>query len=85
VASFFVTMLARLDPALEGLGRFSPLRYYQSGEAIRGLNGGWLLGLLAGAGVFGVLAWWRFERRDIRVAGEGAWRWPWRRKVRTYP
>jgi len=23
-----------------------------------------------------VIAWWRFERRDIRVGGEGGWRLP---------
>jgi ABC-2 type transport system permease protein len=85
VASFFLTMLARIDRTLEPLARFSPLQYYQNGEAIHGLNATWFAGLLAGAILFGVLAWWRFERRDIRVAGEGVWRWPWRTRkgVRT--
>ncbi len=31
---------------------------------------------MAVAGVFALLAWWRFERRDIRVGGEGGWRLP---------
>jgi hypothetical protein len=26
--------------------------------------------------VFVLLAWWRFERRDIRVGGEGGWNLP---------
>jgi ABC-2 type transport system permease protein len=82
VASFFVTTLARLDPGLETLAILSPVSYYQSGDAIAGLNGRWFAGLLAGAGLFAALAWWRFERRDIRVAGEGAWRW-WRRATST--
>jgi len=73
VASFFITSLARIDKNLEGLARFSPLNYYQSGEAILGLKADWLLGLLAACLVFVLPAWWRFERRDIRVAGERSW------------
>jgi ABC-2 type transport system permease protein len=82
LASFFLTTLARVDKDLEPVARLSPLHYYQSGEAIEGLNGPWLGGLLAVTGLFTALAWWRFERRDIRVVGEGVWRWPrWRRQA----
>jgi len=77
VASFFIISLARIDKRLETVARFSPLNYYQSGEAIKGLNGGWFLGLVACSLVFTILAWWCFERRDIRVGGEGSWRWSW--------
>jgi ABC-2 type transport system permease protein len=76
VGSFFVTLFARLDPTLEPLARFSPLSYYQSGQAVLGLNGTWLAGLFLAAGCFAFLAWYCFERRDIRVAGEGAWQLP---------
>jgi ABC-2 type transport system permease protein len=76
--SFFLTTLARLDKGLERVARFSPLAYYQSGEAIEGLNGSWLVGLLTAAACLAALAGWRFERRDIRVVGEGTWRWPFR-------
>jgi hypothetical protein len=31
---------------------------------------------LALAILFAIVAWWRFERRDIRVGGEGGWRRP---------
>jgi ABC-2 type transport system permease protein len=78
LASYFLTTLARLDPGLEPVARFSPVFYYQGGEAIEGLNARWLAGLLVAAGVFAVLAWWRFERRDIRVVGEGGWRLWWK-------
>ncbi len=73
VGSFFVTGLARLSEDIERVSRYSPLTYYQSGDAIRGLNGEWLAGLLAVAGMFLLLAWWRFRQRDIRVGGEAGW------------
>jgi ABC-2 type transport system permease protein len=76
VASYFITSLARINDDLKGIAKFSPLNYYQGGDAIRELNGEWLLGLLGVAALFTLLAWWRFERRDIRVAGEGGWRLP---------
>ena len=83
LASYFLTTLARLDKGLEPVARFSPISYYQSGEAIEGLNGRWLAGLLAAAGlIMAALAWWCFERRDIRVVGEGGWRWPRRHRHR---
>ncbi|MGQ0600071.1 MAG: ABC transporter permease [Anaerolineales bacterium] len=76
VASFFVTSLARINDDLDLLAKFSPLNYYQSGEAITQLNLEWLGGLLAVALALSLLAWWRFERRDIRVGGEGGWQLP---------
>ncbi len=74
VASFFVVGLARINDDLKNIVRFSPLYYYQGGDAISGLNGEWFFGLLAVAALFTLLAWRRFERRDIRVGGEGGWR-----------
>lgn len=73
VASYFIDSLANIDENLEGIARFSPLNYYQSGEAINGLNWGWFLGLLAFATLFALLAWWRFDRKDLRVGGESGW------------
>ena len=75
VASFFITGMAALNPDLKAIADFSPFSYYQGGRAITdGLNMGWIIGLVVPAVVFIGLAWWRFERRDIRVAGEGGWR-----------
>lgn len=76
VGSFFMTTLARIDPDLEALAKFSPLEYYQGGNAIVGMEWGWTGGLLGVAGLFFLLAWWLFERRDIRVGGEGGWKLP---------
>lgn len=76
VASFFITGLAKINQDLEPFAKLSPLNYYQAQEAFHALNGGWLAGLLAAAVLFAALAWWRFQRRDIRVGGEGSWRLP---------
>lgn len=76
VASFFITSLQHIDPNLEPLARFSPLTYYLGGEAILGLNGEWLAGLLGFALFFMLASWYAFQRRDLRVSGEGAWRIP---------
>ncbi|MBN1483531.1 MAG: ABC transporter permease subunit [Chloroflexia bacterium] len=77
VASFFITGLAQLNQDLEPFAKLSPLNYYQTQEAFQGLNGAWFAGLLGAAVVFAVLAWWCFQRRDIRVGGEGGWRLSW--------
>lgn len=76
VASFFITGLAKINENLEPVAKLSPLNYHQAQDAFQGLNGAWLAGLLAAAVVFAALAWWRFQRRDIRVGGEGGWRLP---------
>lgn len=76
VGSFFITGLAHIIEDLETVAKFSPHNYYQSGEAMNGLNQEWFWGLVAFAGLFALLAWWRFSRRDIRVGGEGGWRLP---------
>jgi ABC-2 type transport system permease protein len=81
VGSFFITMFARIDPSLEWIARLSPLSYYQSGQAVLGLNLNWLGGLFLLAVCFTFLAWYGFERRDIRVAGEGVWQWPFKELI----
>ena len=73
VAGFFITTLARLDENLVNLARLSPLNYYQGGLALLDMDWVWFSALLGAAVVFALLAWWRFQRRDIRLAGEGGW------------
>ena len=80
VGSYFITTLARLDEKIKAVEKFSPLHYSKGGYAIQGLEWDWVLGLAGLAVICIVLAWWRFERRDIRVAGEGGWRLPFNRK-----
>ncbi|MFO7743403.1 MAG: ABC transporter permease subunit [Anaerolineae bacterium] len=76
VASYFLSSMSGLDERLATVAQFLPYHYFQGGDALNGLDWASLLGLLAVAGALSVLAWWRFERRDIRVAGEGDWRPP---------
>jgi ABC-2 type transport system permease protein len=73
-SSFFLNGMARIDQNLETLETYSPFHYYQGGYALNDMNWGWL-GILTGLAVLMILvSWWLFERRDIRVAGEGGWR-----------
>ncbi len=76
VANYLLIGLANINEDLKAFVEFTPLHYYQGGKAISGLNWGWLVGLLAVALGFSLLAWWRFQRRDIRVGGERGWKLP---------
>ncbi len=76
IASYVLVALARMPSVgdvVKNAARLSPLTYYQSGEAIDGLNLGWFLSLLALSAVLAALSGWFFQRRDIRVGGEGGW------------
>ena len=76
VVSYFSSSMATLNESLAAVARFLPYDYFQGGDALSGLNLTWFLGLLAASTVLALLAWWRFQRRDIRVGGEGGWRLP---------
>ncbi len=74
VGSYLLSSLARLEPGLQTAARLLPYEHYQAAAAINGLDSAALLGLLLASGLMALLAWWRFERRDVRVVGEGEWR-----------
>jgi ABC-2 type transport system permease protein len=76
VASFFITGLSALDERIDKFARFSPLNYYQGGDALNGIKWEWILGLAGFSLLFILLAWLVFWRRDIRVGGEGGWKIP---------
>jgi len=76
VVSYVSSSMATLNESLAAVARFLPYDYFQGGDALSGLNLTWFLGLLAASAVLALLAWWRFQRRDIRVGGEGGWRLP---------
>jgi ABC-2 type transport system permease protein len=74
VASYMLTSLAGLNEGLAKIAQFLPYDYFQGGDALDGLDWASFLGLLAVGAALAVVAWWRFERRDIRVMGEGGWK-----------
>jgi len=76
VADFLLLGLSHSSQELQPIVKFTPLYYYQGGDAVTGLNWGWLGGLLVASVLFALLAWLLFRRRDIRVGGERSWRLP---------
>jgi len=76
VANYLLIGLSNINEDLKPIMDYTPLKYYQGGGAIDGINWEWMAGLLGVAVLFVLLAWWRFQRRDIRVGGEGGWRLP---------
>jgi ABC-2 type transport system permease protein len=73
IANFLLIGLSNINENLEAFVKFTPLYYYQGGDAIDNINWEWFVGLLAVTAVFSILALWRFQRREIRVGGEGSW------------
>jgi ABC-2 type transport system permease protein len=76
VANFLLMGLSNINEDLKTIVKYTPLNYYQGGDAVKRLNWEWLGGLLVVSALFALIAWWRFQQRDIRVGGEGGWRLP---------
>ncbi len=76
VGNFLLAGLSKISEDLEPIMDVTPLAYYQGGQAVEGLNWGWLAGLLAASLVPALVAWLLFHRRDIRVGGERTWKIP---------
>ena len=73
--SFFITLLSAAVEELERVADFSPLAYLETGTAIKyGLSLNWFGMFIAINLVLALIAWQLFQRRDIRVGGEGSWR-----------
>jgi ABC-2 type transport system permease protein len=74
-ASFFITLLSGVVEELERAADFSPLTYLETATAIEnGLNLTWFGVFIAIDLVLALLSWLLFQRRDVRVGGEGSWR-----------
>lgn len=78
VANYLMVGLSNINEDLQAIVDYTPLHFYQGGLAVEGINWGWFLGLMGVALLFALLAWWRFQVRDIRVGGEGGWNLNWR-------
>lgn len=76
VANYLVVGLSNINENLQKVVEYTPLYYYQGGKAINGVKENWLWAILAVSLLFALLAWWRFEKRDLRVGGEGGWQLP---------
>jgi ABC-2 type transport system permease protein len=82
VGNYLLMGLYRLNDNLEVVVSLTPFYYYQGGQAVHGLEGNWLAGILAVTLLFTAAAWFLFQQRDIRVGGEGSWQLPWRKRSR---
>ncbi|MEN8171939.1 MAG: ABC transporter permease subunit [Chloroflexota bacterium] len=73
--SFFVTLLSGVVDELERAADFSPLTYLETTAAIEnGLNMTWLgIFTIISLGL-AIISWQLFQRRDVRVGGEGTMR-----------
>ena len=76
IGNYLLFGLSNINEDLKTVMEYTPLHYYQGGQAIDGLEWGWIAGIVAAALVLALLAWWRFQGRDIRVGGEGGWTLP---------
>ena len=76
VINFLLVGLANINPDLQAIYELTPLYFYQGGSAVQGVDWTNLLGLAGIALILSLLAWWSFQRREIRVGGEGGWKLP---------
>jgi ABC-2 type transport system permease protein len=87
VANYLLIGLSNLNEELEPYMEYTPLRYYQGGAAMDGINWEWLLSMIGITILLALVAWWGFNRRDIRVGGEGGWNLPsllfWKRSTKA--
>ena len=75
VANFLLVGLANLNDNLRPIMDVTPFAFFQGGDALNGLNWGWVAGLTAVALLLSAAAWALFRRRDIHVGGERGWSW----------
>jgi ABC-2 type transport system permease protein len=76
VANFLLVGISNINTDFEPLYEVTPFYFTQGAKAIENLDWGAFLGLLGVSFLFMILAWWRFQRRDIRVGGEVGWGLP---------
>lgn len=76
VINFLLVGLSNINPELQAIYELTPLNFYQGGSAVAGLDWVNLSGLTGISVILSLIAWWLFNRREIRVGGEGGWKLP---------
>jgi ABC-2 type transport system permease protein len=76
VANFLLVGISNINPDFEPIYELTPFYFTQGAKAIESMDWTAFGGLLGVSLIFVLLAWWRFQRRDIRVGGEGGWGLP---------
>ena len=74
VSSYMISSLAFMNDMLMTISKIMPYHYFQTVMDVNDLNLTWLFSLLGISLLMVVLAWFRFLRRDIRLSGEGSWK-----------
>jgi ABC-2 type transport system permease protein len=74
VGNFLLMGMSRLNEDLEPIAKLTPFYYYQGGLAVNGIEWDRLVGITGVALLFTAVAWFLFRERDIRVGGEGSWK-----------
>ena len=72
-ANWLLEGMVGINKDLKAAYRWTPLYFFQGGDAIDGIQWSWLAMLLGVTLLLSLLAWWLFQRRDIRVGGERSW------------
>jgi len=72
--SFFITLLSGVVEELDRIADFSPLSYLETTSAVSdGLSLNYFIMFVAINLIMAIISWRLFQRRDIRVGGEGSW------------
>lgn len=74
VSSYMISSLGFMNDMLMTISKIMPYHYFQTVLDVNDLNLTWLISLLGISMLMVVLAWFRFLRRDIRLSGEGSWK-----------
>lgn len=84
VFNFLLVGISNINPDLQAIYQRTPLYFYQGGGAIAGVD--WISLLVLGGICVPItlLAWWFFNRREIRVGGEGGWKVPLLSRIRSH-
>ncbi len=80
IGLYFLNSLGSMQESLQKVIEYLPLHYYQGARAIEGMQWDSLGWLLLVSALLSLLAWQVYERRDLRLGGEGGWRLPVMRK-----